>query len=279
MIRGHIGLNFGRQHAEAEADFRAALRVYQELGERWGMAFTLSSLAALASWRGDFATALAVHEQALALVLELGTDEDIVQFRLQIARARWLLGDRETARAELARARREADRVGLPELRAAAAYASSEVARNDGDLADARAHLLLAAQLAGDEGVAPQFRAMIATGLGYVAAGQGDLAEARTHHTEALAHGRAATDAPVIAQVLVGLADLALRSAQPRHAAWLLGASLGVRGVPDLTVVDEARIEAAARAALGDPGYEEEYRRGRSVTMSTLDEVDFIPSA
>ena len=55
LIRGHVGLNFGRQHAAAEADFLAALDVYRELGERWGTAFSLVSLEA---WRGESGPAL-----------------------------------------------------------------------------------------------------------------------------------------------------------------------------------------------------------------------------
>src|SRR5262249_39082279 len=33
VMRAHMQLNFGRQHAEAEADFRRSLDVYRDLGE------------------------------------------------------------------------------------------------------------------------------------------------------------------------------------------------------------------------------------------------------
>ena len=85
----------------------------RELGERWGTGFALVSLATLAAWRGEFAAAVALHTEALTLAAELGAREDVVTFRTPPGRVElWLLGDRDRAAAELARAVREADRVG-----------------------------------------------------------------------------------------------------------------------------------------------------------------------
>ena len=96
VIRGQLGLNFGHGHHEAEADFRAALTTFRELGERWGMAFSLISVATLAMWRGDFTAAVADMQESLALTSELGTTEDMVYFRLQLARCFWLIGTTTT---------------------------------------------------------------------------------------------------------------------------------------------------------------------------------------
>ena len=269
IIRGQVALNFGRQHAEAEADFLAALEVYRELGERWGMGFALVSLATLAGWRGEYAAAIAHREQAVVLAAELGALEDVAQFRAQLARELWMLGERERARAAMARALRDAEGVGLPGLRAMVALLAGDLARLDGELAAARAHLIRAADLVGDQGP-PQFHAVIASALGLLAGAEGDLVTARAEHAAALAAARSSPDAPVTAQVLIGLADLAILEADPARAAELLGASVAIRGTPDLTVVDYARAEAAARAALGDAGYDDAYRRGQSATMDNL---------
>ena len=150
-------------------------------------------------------------------------------FRLYLAREIWLLGEREAAYAELARAQRDAERLRLPEFTALAAYTA-------GDLA---------------------------------AAG-GDLAAARRWHAQALEAARSSVDAPVIAQALTGLADLALREADPGHAAELLGAAEAIRGTVDRTVRDEERVASAARAELGAAGFEAAYERGQSVTTDTL---------
>ena len=53
----------------------------------------------------------------------------------------------------------------------------------------------------------------------------------------------------LIAQVLVWIADLALRGERYEQAARLFAASVGVRGQPDRSHPDVARIEQAARFA------------------------------
>ncbi|OLE29728.1 MAG: hypothetical protein AUG44_03090, partial [Actinobacteria bacterium 13_1_20CM_3_71_11] len=102
VMRAHMQLNFGRQHAEAEADFHRSLAVFRQLGERWGIAFTLSSLAGLVAWRGEYATAAAQLTEAIALVRELRVAEDQVTFKAKLAQMHHLLGDRERAQAVLA---------------------------------------------------------------------------------------------------------------------------------------------------------------------------------
>ncbi len=273
LLRGHMTLNFGVRHGDADADFRAAYEIYRDLGERWGMATTLASLATQANWRGDYAMAASHHERALALMTELDAQEDIVQFRAQLARERWLLGDRERGRAEAARARREAEGLGMPELQAWVTFATSDLARLDGDLAAARADLIAAQRLRTAFRGAPQYTALVASGLGYVAGAEGDLAAARRYHAEAFAAAKLSVDGPVVASVLVGLADLALREGEAARAATLLGASVAIRGMPDKSLLDAARIEAEARAALGDAGFDEAFGGGRATNLSTVDSV------
>ena len=50
-IRAHALLNAGEKHVEAEADFRVALAAFRSIGERWGLSFTLCSLADLVASR------------------------------------------------------------------------------------------------------------------------------------------------------------------------------------------------------------------------------------
>jgi hypothetical protein len=49
----------------------------------------------------------------------------------------------------------------------------------------------------------------------------------------------------------------------------LLGAADAIRGGPDRSMLDNDRIAALARKALGDAGYQRAYRSGDSVTMAT----------
>jgi hypothetical protein len=278
ILRAHTALNLGRQHAQAEADFLAGADILAGLGERWGQAVALGGLAMLEGWRGEAAAAVAHYRRAREFAAAFGSTEDEVQFRLFMVRQLWLLGEREAARTELARAQPDAERLGLPEVVAFAAYTAGNLARLDGQPEAARAGLLRAVHLARPQDVAQQIRAVASTGLGYLAAAAGDLDAARDWHAQALAVARSTADAPVIAEALAGLADLALRENRPERAAQLLGASVAIRGIQDRSVPDDQRVADGARDALGPAAYGEAYRRGQGVTLDTLDSL-VTPSA
>ncbi len=270
ILRAHTTLNCGGGHGQAEADFRAAADTLAQVGERWGQAVALGGLAMLESWQGEHAAAVGHYRQASGLVAAFGSTEDEVQFRLFMVRALWLAGEHEAARAELAGALPDAERLGLPELRTLAAYAAGDLDRLDGRPEAARQALLRAVDLAAPTEVAPQLRAVTATGLGYLAGAAGDLAAAREWHEQALAAARFTADAPVIAGTLAGLADLALREGDAERAAELLGAGFAIRGSTDRSVPDEERVAAQARSVLGDTAYGQAYQSGQRVTVDTL---------
>jgi tetratricopeptide (TPR) repeat protein len=269
-LRAHTALNSGRDHAQAEADFQDAAGILAELGERWAHAVALGGLAMLEGWQGEHAAAVGHYRRARELVVAFGSTEDEVQFRLFMVRALWLAGEREAAWAELSRAVPDAERVGLPELRTFALYATGDLARLDGRPEAAREALLRAVNLAASTEVAQQLRAVAATGLGYLAGAEGDLDAARDWHLQALATARFSADAPVIAGTLAGLADLALREGDAERAAELLGAGFAIRGTMDRSVPDEERVADEVRSVLGDTRYGQAYQRGQRVTVDTL---------
>ena len=274
VLRGQVELNVGAVQA-AEADFLEAERMLAEIGERWGTSVSLSSLATLAGWRGEYLAAVACDERALALMTELGSLEDEVQARLNLARDLWLAGgdERERSRAELASALRGADELGWPEVTANAAYTAGNLARMEGDLDTALAQLTRGAEIAARPGLPGQLAAVIGSSLGCLAAVAGDLAAARVSHDRALQEALAAGDAPVIAQVLVGLGDLALREGDPMGAATLLGAAEGVRGTTDRSIPEELSVADAVRGALTSAQWDDAFQRGRGATLATLDAV------
>jgi tetratricopeptide (TPR) repeat protein len=279
ILRAHTALNLGRPPGEAEADFQAAADTLAGLGERWGQAVALGGLAQLASKRGDPATAVDRYRQAGELAAVFGNSEDEVHFRLFRVRELWLLGEREAARAELRAALPDVERLGLPELTAFAAYTEGDLARMDGRPGQARAAFLRAFELIRPMGMTQQLGAVAATGLGYLAAAEGDLGAAIGWHARAMENARASADAPVIAEALGGLADLALRVGDPARAAELLGAGVAIRGTPDRSVADEERIADQARSVLGEAGYGAAYQRGQRVTLAALVEPDVTPGA
>jgi ATP/maltotriose-dependent transcriptional regulator MalT len=270
VIRGHMGLNFGHGHHEAEADFRAALTTFRKLGERWGMAFSLTSLATLAMWRGDFTAAVADLQESLALTSELGTNEDLVYFRLQLARCWWLRDEHELARATMTQARDEAERIGLPSMKALAALVAADQHRLDGELAQAREALAQAAGLMPVMKTSLQLQAMLAAAEAQLAAAEGDLAAGREHLAAAMTAAVSSKDRPVLAAVVIAVADLACREGDADRAARLLGASIIARGAEDRSAPDVPRVARAARAALGDEAYDNAFGAGRA---STLEDV------
>ncbi|WP_336087256.1 BTAD domain-containing putative transcriptional regulator [Nocardia sp. SSK8] len=256
-------------HAGSEPDeyLAAALTEFRALGERWGMSFALTELANRTAQRGDFAHAITLFDEAVAVVTEAGTNEDAVAMRARQAQLFARQGDTAASAAALADAQRLADTSGWPTARAEVALARAELARGSHDPALAHQQLALARTLLGADADRPVVQAMVHTTLGYLA---DDPAIASTHHATAFTAATTVGHAPLLATVLVGLADLALRRDRPGHAAHLLAASTAVRGLPDRSHPDIARIEQTAREHLGDKGFADAQRVGSTTDPAEL---------
>jgi ATP/maltotriose-dependent transcriptional regulator MalT len=267
LNRARVLTSSGGGHAEAEADTLASLAEFRAIGERWGISFALTTLADLLSQRGELAVARTHYEEAIRIVTDVGTIEDLLWMRGRLAQLCWLQGDRVGSAAVLAAAERDAARIGWPDSVAGLAMAKAELARWQGDPEAARAELARAEAVMRHITVHPVFSAMVLDSWGYL---DGDLDSARARRAEALALAVASRHAPTVTKVLVGVADLALRQGRPDEAARLLTASTAVSGVPDLCSPDAARIEKAARAALGEPEFTRAARRGADATVDTV---------
>ncbi|WP_051893537.1 BTAD domain-containing putative transcriptional regulator [Streptomyces erythrochromogenes] len=255
-------LGTGGRPERAEAAIAAALAGFRGLGERWGTSFALTLLADLVARRGDHAAAIGHYEEAVAVLGELGVVEDRLYAWVRQAQLRLLAGDPAGGAATMARAQRAAAAAGWPEALAMVAHGRADLARWNGEPDLARAELARAREAIREVAVHPVFRAVVLDSLGYLDAAEGGPAAARAHRAEALDLALAAGHAPTLAQVLVGVADQALRLDRPRKAARLLAAALAVRGGPDHSRADAARVEGAARAALGDAYAEHEEHPG-----------------
>jgi ATP/maltotriose-dependent transcriptional regulator MalT len=281
MMRAHVLLNVGQRHDDAEADFAQALEGFRALGERWGMAFSLSALAELSSWRGDHHRAAALLEEAMGHIRKVGTKEDIPPVLIRYAQALWLRGERDRAEDVMVEAEQVADQVGMPVLASQVAYARAELARHAAEEArnrgeEQRARELFAAAhgwLSAASPVvparfdfAPQFEALLASGFGYLEAAAGDLEAARAHHAVALERAAFARDGPVLAMIAVRLGDAA-------RAALLLGAAEKIRGAPFHDHPDGIRVRRQAVAALGDSAFAESHQRGHRATLDSVVEL------
>ena len=267
---GKMRIMLGQEGRDADAYLEMALAEFRAIGERWGISFALTELADRIATRGEFADACEYYEQAIAVVTEVGAVEDVIRMRSRHAQLYWLLGDEDASAAAIAEAQRYAERVTWPEALAELALSKAELARWGGNAEEAYRQLGVATTMLGDEAERADIRAVTHDLLGYLA---DDLGEARAHRAAACQAASEAGHAPLIAQVLVGVADLALRSGQYEQAARLLAASAGVRGLPDRSNPDVGRIEQVARRRLGDAEFAEAAREGARTSWSQLAEV------
>ncbi|MCP2328300.1 putative ATPase [Hamadaea flava] len=264
---GRLRIMLGDDGPDAEAYLETALAEFRTLGDRWGISFASTELANRIAMRGDFAAACAYYEQAITVVLEVGAGEDVVPLRSRQAQLYWLSGDTEASAAAMAEAQRYAQRVSWPNALAELALAKAELARWSGDAEQAYRQLEIATTMLGDDAKRAFVGSVAHDLLGYLAP---ELDSAREHRIAAFRTATETGHAPLIAQVLVGVADLALRADQPEQAARLIGASIGVRGLPDRSQPDATRIEQTARNRLGETMFAEAVREGSRTSWSQL---------
>jgi hypothetical protein len=244
-----------------------ALTEFRAIGERWGISFALTELADRIAMRGEFAGACEHYEQAIAVVTEVGAIEDVVRMRSRQAQLYWLSGDGESSAAAMAEAQRYAERVAWPAALTELALAKAELARWSGDAEQVRRQVGVATDMPGNEAELTYIRVATQDLLGYLAHG---LDEAREHRIAAFDAASETGPAALIAQVIVGIADLALRNEQYEQAARLLAASTSLRGMPDRSQPDVARIEQAARRRLGDARFTEATQEGAQASWREL---------
>ena len=264
---GKMRIMLGQGGRDADAYLEMALAEFRALGERWGISFALTELAERMATRGEFAGACEHYEQAIAVVTEVGAIEDVIRMRSRQAQLYWLLRDQDSSAAAVADAERYAERVTWPDALAELALSKAELARWDGNAEEAYQQLGVATTMLGDEAEQADIRAVTHDLLGYLAE---DLSEARAHRAAACQAATEAGHAPLIAKVLIGVADLALRRDQYEQAARLLAASAGVLGLPDRSHPDLTRIEQIARDRLGDARFAEAAREGTQTSWSQL---------
>ena len=273
LARVHVGkarITFGQGGPDADDYLAAALAEFRALGDRFGIWLATIELADRVAVRGELAAACEHYEQAAAVLIETGAVEDVVQIRSRQAQLYWLLGDKDSSAAAIADAQHYAERVNWPDALAELALSRAELACWDGRAEEARRQLDMVAAMLGAAAEQPHIRAVTQDLLGYLAH---DLAQARVHHAAAYQAAAEAGYPPLLARVLVGLADLALRLGRDEQAARLLAASDRVRGLPDRSHPDEIRVERTARSRLGDARFAEATREGTQTSWSELADV------
>ncbi|GIG64105.1 BTAD domain-containing putative transcriptional regulator [Phytomonospora endophytica] len=264
---GKMRIVLGVEVDLAETYVAQALAEFRALGERFGISFALTELADLLAGRGELVRACEYYEEAIAAIAELGVEDDVIRMRGRQALMYWISGDEDASAVALAEAERGAQRVTWPGTLAQLAMERAMLARWSSDADEALRQLDILRTALGPEAERPNIVATTHDLLGYLAE---DLELARAEHAAAIAAADESAHAMIIAQSLVGVADLALRLDEPEQAARLVEASYVVRGRPDRFQPDSARIERVVRSRLGDTGYTEAAAEGAGVDWREL---------
>jgi len=244
------------------------------------MAGALLELAKFAGLRGDHTAEAAALEEAVALGRELGAWGDLPQIDAKLASVRIRMGDLAGAREDLERAEHGDASLGTDRLDSAAllSVVRAELSWQEGDNEQAARHYGKALDWLGGQKSAwfQAWRAQVQARLGVVVLEFGEVDRSRALLADSLLTAALWIDRAALADVIDAIAVLAVRGSAVRDgaeaaaglAATLLGAAHSMRGGFDEGGLDGPRARQTAREALGLPGFDAAYQRGRDLGFS-----------
>ncbi|MEV6927726.1 BTAD domain-containing putative transcriptional regulator [Dactylosporangium sp. NPDC051485] len=262
-ILGHLHENDGDIDGMVR-DLNASAAAFRRIGERWGLAMTLASLAAANTRRGDFAAAIELFEESIDLHTQLGIRSSQAYLQVNIAALRRHTEGAEAARAALRGFVEDARQAARGVSHAMLELGHLERAAGDFDEAD-RFYIEAWRLQQGSRMVAPQYKAIILAGRAEVDIARGEHDLARTRLAEAMTLTLSARDMPVVGTLAVVLAGLTMALGDHARAARQLGAAAQLAGARDAANVDWTTRLAALRTVLGEPALETALARGTSM--------------
>ena len=281
-VRGHLALNMG-QVDEAAADLARGHLDFQAIGDRWGMILCLAGLGEVEMARDHPGEALRILREARGHAASglHGNFSDMMLIPMGLARAR--SGDVDGARADLERGVRIAERIGEHDDEAKGYLALAELARQGGQLDQARQFVERALQITEPLLRRPGMTTVAMSAyskLGCLHEQQGDTAGAARWHAKAMGLAAGSPEIflpnhPSLAELVEGFAALAAARGEPGRAAELLGLAHTLHGFRDAASLEVARTAAAATAALGAEAFDAAYAAGRGLTRD--DAVALVP--
>jgi predicted ATPase/DNA-binding SARP family transcriptional activator len=259
----------------AEESCRAGLAELRGLGEQWGVAMALTTLAEFTELRADHAASIEAITEAVATGREIGVWGDLtyVEARLGVLHAR--AGDLNRGYAELAQVQRKIEaRGGQVDTDRWVLFMMAELACHKGDYAEAARCCEAVLTVIAPHG-APwwqSLRAQVKARLAIAALKQGDRARCARLLTESLDATATWSEHPALAVVLDACAVYAQSRAgspDPELSARLLGAATAVRGAFDESSLDAPSARACAVTALGKERYETAYNSEAASTYES----------
>ncbi|HEX8929086.1 MAG TPA: hypothetical protein VGA45_09250, partial [Actinomycetota bacterium] len=262
--------------AGARRDAEALLARLRRRGDRLGTIDCLELLAGISTFAGDFDQARTCLRESLRLACELRYPAEMAVQLGRLGEIELARGDAAAARAALEQALAAFEQFGMPDMAASIGNALGMVDAAEGDLPAAAARHQAALERyrqLGDELGAAASEALLAL----LAVRRGEHGRAGVMLDAALATARRSGNSLLAAFVLEAMGVLAASVGDARRAALLFGAAvwqssvgssliLGRRVVPaPMTPTLREEAVAAARAALGDQGFEAAMAEGREL--------------
>ncbi|HET7014528.1 MAG TPA: BTAD domain-containing putative transcriptional regulator [Streptosporangiaceae bacterium] len=260
-------------YAPAAGRLEAALRLYRELEDPRGIARTLQVLGSVAREQGRYARSTELHAESLAIASAAGDQSAVASAHGYLGFTAWLQGEFELATTECETALALSRALGDVEGIAWSLLSLGIVARYTGEL-DRAAELLgesrsVSEKVGFREGVAWSLEQ-----LGLLSVSRGDRVRAVGLLHASLDLHRDLRDRWRICSVLEDLAALEA-AASPVQAAKLLAAAQALReeigtAIAPCEAGQHQQTVAAARAALGQAGFEAAWRAGLATAIADL---------
>ncbi|MGX7679024.1 BTAD domain-containing putative transcriptional regulator [Jatrophihabitans sp. DSM 45814] len=273
MFRSNLHENNGDIEAMRH-DASLALEIFSEIGDRWGLASTLSALAQVHALDGELRLAIDEYQQAAAQLAEFGASSDEAMLHLRLTDLYLRLGDLEAAKrqAELVKTTDFQAGSRAQRLLADAAFAAIAVVENDqASIEYYRESLVDQLDLLSPvHPINGHIRAItLATVASLELCSHGPDQEARAARARdrlELAYDAAlgTQDMPIMASVAVAVATWAADQGYDRESAAMLGAAAQLRGADDKTDTFVRSLTQRLRQSMADD-FGEFYQQGRQL--------------
>ncbi|GAA2317027.1 BTAD domain-containing putative transcriptional regulator [Nonomuraea roseoviolacea subsp. roseoviolacea] len=255
LLQGVLAMNTGHA-AEATHVLRRALTGFEEVGERWGLATTLSTLQSALLRSGEpGGGAPEPAERATRCFQELGmaehTMENEVAAALHLARA----GDVDGGRRRLSDLLDQAGRTGSAESLVQVRLGLARLEWRAGRPGAAREHARAGLTEASPGRSTPHLTALLLSVLAHADAADGSPDEALRRLDHPAVRLTLTWHTPVAASVAVAAAATELARGRAEQAGRLLGAAGALRGWDDPGDADALVIAQRATDALGAAGF------------------------
>ncbi|MFI5800996.1 BTAD domain-containing putative transcriptional regulator [Streptomyces sp. NPDC051677] len=242
------------------------------VGDRWMRAQVCSAAGEAEMARSRFAEAEREYREALRLAYEVGAYTESPFLIARLAEIAYRSGDVDGALAALDEADNAADRHGVPDVRAFVLLLRAHIALYEGQVTHARELCDRAHAAAGKGTPPPQFAAALRLLDADLTAAESGPEHGLPRLADTLRRAVADGCAEAVTSLIVdGGADLLARLGDLPRAARLLAAADALRGphprpTPEHTRAE--RAEAAIREVLGAERYVAERTRGTSMTVT-----------